>query len=84
MRSRAERRHHHHRMIEKIKTYGYYQYDWQDEEKMILHQKKTAENRKPCSCHMCRNPRHSGFHKGDSKLTMQEKRFKEYEKYREE
>lgn len=84
MRSRAERRHHHNRMVHKIKDYSYYYYGWSSEEEMLLHQKKTAENRKPCSCHMCRNPRHSGFHKGKEKLTMQEKRFEEYEKYTEE
>jgi hypothetical protein len=34
-----------------------------------------AENRKPCSCHMCGNPRK--HHK--DKLTMQERRMNEYE-----
>lgn len=68
--NRAERRHHHHRMLEKVKTYGYYQYEWSDEEKKKLHQKKTAENRKPCSCEMCCNPRRSAWNK--EKLTMQE------------
>jgi len=31
-------------------------------------------HRASCSCHMCRNPRHSHFHKGKEKLTMQERR----------
>ena len=79
--NRAERRHHHYRMLEKVKTFSYYQYDWNDDREKELHQKKTAENRKPCSCHMCRNPRHSGWYKGEGKLTMQEKRIMEYERY---
>lgn len=33
-----------------------------------------ANHLKGCSCHMCRNPRRSHFHKGDQKLTMQERR----------
>lgn len=35
-------------------------------------------NRKPCSCHMCGNPRRSEWNKKKSKLTLQEKRFYEY------
>ena len=70
MRSRAERRHHHQRMLNKVKTFSLYQnYFWSEENK-LEHQKRMAENRKPCSCHMCGNPRH---HQKD-KLTMQEKR----------
>lgn len=80
--SRAERRHHHNRMLEKVKHYSYYWYDWGDEKAKELHQKKIAENRKPCSCEMCCNPRHSGFSKGE-RLTMQERRMNEYEKYNE-
>lgn len=30
------------------------------------------DNRKACSCHMCRNPRHSAWSKNTSKLTLQE------------
>lgn len=71
--SRAERRHHHQRMLDKVKTFSFYKYFWPNEEDKILHQKKTAENRKPCSCHMCGNPRK---HWKDKK-TMQEKRFDE-------
>lgn len=77
--SRAERRHHHQRMLDKVKNFSFYKYLWPNEEDKLLHQKKTAENRKPCSCHMCRNPRHSGWNK--DKLTMQEKRIKESEQY---
>lgn len=28
----------------------------------------------PCSCHGCRNPRHSNHYSGSEKLTMQERR----------
>lgn len=76
-RTRAERRHHHQRMLDKVKTFGYYWHDWQDEEKKTLHQKKTAENRKPCSCDMCRNPRRSGIYKGENRLTIQERKHRE-------
>ena len=70
MRSRAERRHHHQRMLNKVKTFSLYQnYFWSEEDK-IEHQRRMAENRKPCSCWACGNPRH---HQKD-KLTMQEKK----------
>lgn len=73
--SRAERRHHHQRMLNKVKKFSLYQnYFWSEEDK-IQHQKRMAENRKPCSCHMCGNPRK--HHK--DKLTMQERRMNEYE-----
>ena len=32
------------------------------------------QNRKSCSCQMCRNPRHSLLHKGISHLTLQEQK----------
>jgi len=32
------------------------------------------QNPKNCSCAMCCNPRHSPYHKGNQKLTMQERR----------
>lgn len=35
---------------------------------------KQADNLAVCSCHMCRNPRHSHFHSGLDKLTMQERK----------
>ncbi len=70
MKTRAERRHHHKRMLERVKSFVLYKFGMWSEEEKIKHQKKTAENRKPCSCHMCGNPRHVG----KDKLTMQEKR----------
>ncbi len=33
-----------------------------------------ANHGKLCSCHMCRNPRHSGFNKGTGRLTLQERK----------
>ena len=73
MRTRAERRHHHTRMLEKVKKFFMYQnYFWSEEEK-LEHQRKVAETRKPCSCWMCGNPRR---HQKDKK-TMQEKRFEQ-------
>lgn len=69
MRSRAERRHHHQRMLNKVKTFSLYQsYRWPEEEK-IKHQKRMAETRKSCSCYMCGNPR-----KHWNDMTIQEKR----------
>lgn len=76
MRTRAERRHHHTRMLEKVKKFFWMREKfWHGtEEERELHLKKMAETRHPCSCHVCRNPRHSGFHKGKEKMTMQERR----------
>ena len=76
--SRAERRHHHQRMLDKVKDFFIYQSGfWKTEEDKFQHQRKLAENRKLCSCHMCRNPRRSAWYKGEGKLTMQEKKMKE-------
>lgn len=82
-RSRAERRHHHNRMLEKAKNFGIltWKKDSISEEEYHKHLAKVAETKTPCSCHMCRNPRHSDFYKGDQKLTMQERRFKESGEY---
>lgn len=75
MRSRAERRHHHERMMNKVKDHFIYQNDFWSEEDKVEHQKKRAETRSPCSCWMCGNPRR----RLKDKLTMQEKRFGEYD-----
>ena len=69
MRNRAERRHHHKRMMEKVKSFSIYNYFFWTEDKKTRHQKKLAETRKPCSCWMCGNPRRHFKSK-----TMQEKR----------
>lgn len=74
MKTRAERRHHHKRMLEKVKNFSIYEWFFWTEEDKKRHQHKVAETRKPCSCHACRNPRHSDYHKGEEKLTMQERK----------
>lgn len=38
---------------------------------------------KLCSCHMCGNPRHSVYSKGDKRLTMQERKAKDHARVRE-
>lgn len=72
MRTRAERRHHHKRMLDKVKNFVMYKFGGWSEEEKARHQKKTAENRKPCSCWMCGNPRK--LSKGVDKLTIQERK----------
>lgn len=74
MRTRAERRHHHQRMIDKVKKF-FWITKYITEEKRLEHIKKMADNRKPCSCWMCGNPRK---HLKDKK-TIQEKKHSEFE-----
>lgn len=74
--SRADRRHHHQRMIDRVKAFfwmkpKYYHGTEEARQKHIL---KMAETRHPCSCHMCGNPRKHWKDK-----TVQEKRFEEYD-----
>jgi hypothetical protein len=78
--SRSERRHHHNRMLDKVKNFWWLKSKfWHGtEEERDLHLKKVAENRQKCSCHVCGNPR-----KYWKEETMQEKRIKEYERYEE-
>lgn len=38
---------------------------------------RMRDNRKICSCNMCRNPRHSIYYKGKGKLTLQELKARE-------
>ena len=74
--SRAVRRHHHERMLDRVKGFHWLkQKFWNgSEEEREKHLRKMAETRHPCSCHMCGNPRRMFKEK-----TMQEKRFDEYE-----
>lgn len=76
MRSRAFRRHNHERMLNKVKKFRWLQPEYWlgSEEERQKHMREVAETRKPCSCHMCGNPR-----KIFKEKTMQEKRFDEYE-----
>lgn len=70
--SRAERRHHHHRMLGRAREIAHMQGldDWFTKEQFEKHIRYIAENRKKCSCYMCGNPRRTFKQK-----TMQEMRF---------
>lgn len=70
--SRAERRHNHERMLERVKKFRWLQPEfWRgEEEAREKHIRQMAETRKPCSCDMCGNPRKRWKDK-----TIQEKRF---------
>ena len=69
---RAERRKEKIKKINRVeeikKQYSY----WLSEEQIKNWAKKNADNRQPCSCMMCSNPR-----KAFKKLTLQEKKAKE-------
>lgn len=77
-RTRAERRHHHRRMKNKVKKYSIVT-AW-PEEYHDLRAKKFAETRTPCSCDACGNPRHSLMSKGE-RLPMCERRMDEHFKH---
>jgi hypothetical protein len=69
--SRAERRHHHKRMIDRVKEFFWLKpkhYHGSEEERQ-KHIRKMAETRHPCSCHMCGNPR-----KNWNEMTLQEQK----------
>ena len=72
--TRAERRHHHQRMLDRVKSFHWLKKKFWNgsEDERELHLKKIAETRHPCSCHMCGNPRKHWKDK-----TMQEHRFEE-------
>lgn len=71
-RTRAERRHHHQRMLGKAKEIALMQNldNWFTKEEFDRHIRYIAENRKKCSCWMCGNPRRVWKQK-----TYQEKKF---------
>lgn len=71
-RTRAERRHHHRRMLHRTSDFTK-DWGWNDVEEYGKHIRKLAENRKKCSCIMCGNARRLLKQK-----TMQELRFEEY------
>lgn len=73
LRSRSERRHHHQRMLNKVKNFDWVKRWFGTEESREEHVRRMAENRHPCSCHMCGNPR-----KHFKKKTIQERRMDEY------
>lgn len=78
MRTRAERRHHRRRMMNKVKKYEWLKYFDDDIREHKI--QRLADNRHPCSCYACGNPRHSVLESGDNRKTMQERRMDEYEK----
>lgn len=72
VRSRAERRHHHNRMVERVKKFEWINKSFKDHftpEELDSFIKHLAETRHPCSCHMCGNAR-----KIWKKKTIQEKK----------
>lgn len=71
-RTRAERRHHHQRMLHKAKniTSLWGLDNWLNSEEYGKHIRKLAENRKKCSCVMCGNARRMFKQK-----TLQEMKF---------
>ena len=69
MRSRAERRHHHDRMKQKVSRFHWIKNWFGSKESREEHIRQMTETRKPCSCYMCGNPR-----KHWNDITIQEKR----------
>ena len=76
--SRADRRHHHERMLDRVKGFHWLkQKFWNgSEEEREKHLRKMAETRHPCSCHMCGNPRRMF-----KEETLQEKKMSIREKF---
>lgn len=67
----AIRRHHTERLKAKRRNY-HASPSWSNTEKQVARYVNTPC---PCSCHMCRNPRRSGWTSGKERGTMQERRF---------
>lgn len=76
-RTRAERKHHHQRMLERAREIAGLQGlgNWFSKEEFEKHIRKLAENRKKCSCWMCGNAR-----KMFNQKTLQETKFEQYKK----
>lgn len=72
MKTSAERRHHAHRIFNKIKNYFVASEEklFSDKDAYEKHLRKIAKTKKPCSCYMCGNPR-----KYLNEKSIQEKRF---------
>jgi hypothetical protein len=69
-------------MVEKVDKFHWLQPKYWDhpDYNRDKHIKKLAENRQICSCHACCNQRRNPWAKGE-RITMQERKMKEYEKY---
>ena len=81
MRNRAERRHHHRRMIKRVSKFTWF--NWMSPESKEKHIKQMAENRQICSCSACGNQRHNNWSSEEEKMTMRERRFREYADFHE-
>lgn len=59
VRTRAERRHHHQRMLQRAEKFACENgmKEWFTQEQFEKHVRLIAENRKACSCYMCGNAR---------------------------
>ena len=79
--TRAERRHHHQRMIEKVSKFHWLQpkHYFGPEERRQKYIREMSETRHPCSCDMCCNQRRNAWLKGE-RLTIQERKFSEYDR----
>lgn len=77
MRKRSERRAHHKRMEKRTEKFECLRWLKEtDQERFKENVKRMTENRKACSCFMCRNPRRNPYAKKE-RLTLQERRFLE-------
>ena len=78
-RTRAERRHHHQRMINRVKNFHWIQPKFYHggEEQRQKHIREMAETRHPCSCDICCNQRRNKWQSSEERMTMQERRVKE-------
>ncbi len=80
--ARAIRRHHKARLKKNRKNYwGFGKYGWRGSVTSSLYEEMdetcsgiVINTPTPCSCWMCRNPRHSDWLSKKSKLTMAERR----------
>lgn len=69
--SKAIRRHHVERLKAKRRSY-HASSSYPNTEKQVA---RYVDTPCPCSCHMCRNPRRSGFTSKSERGTIQERRF---------
>ena len=74
MRTRAERRTNNERVKSNfLRSLKEWTYCGMDEDWRLWYGTTNYNNRKPCSCWMCRNPRKT--FKGNEKITIQERKF---------
>lgn len=73
-RTRAERRHHRLRMINRARRKLTAVWDYESREWIEWYILKNHSHMANCSCYMCGNPRRVAWNKTKEKLTMQERR----------